>query len=519
MRKGLFTGIAAAVAALLMSTGAFAATELRTAAAPSPGCCLVAVEGDYNGNAVTALDRINEIRKEACDEGVWDPRDKTRQLQPSDYSPISWSSALEYIARVRAAEASILIGHDRPNGNADRCFSVTAPDGTQSFGEVLAWNWENTMVSGVDQWYEEKTDWVNQNPNAVTGHYTQMINPNNRYVGLACFTNPEGIYYNSVSGEFSAYGTHSQDIASPTADCRVILDVQTSGLSDPGVYIIDRKAQSSDHLDKGDVLSCVFAMISSFGGRSAAVFDAGTVVWTSSSPAVASVNQDGLVQMKGVGSAVITAAGSSGNSASLTVEASHEFGGWTTTKAATVSEEGKQTRTCAICGEKETKTIAKVTPVLKLGRSAATVKKTKSASVKVTVGKGDSIKVSTSNKAIATAKAENGKVIITAKKKAGTAVITVKTATGLSEKIKVTVPKAKTTKITCASVSVKRKKKAVLKVKLTPAYSDDKITYKSADKKIATVSKKGVVTGKKKGKTTITITSGKKKIKVTVRVK
>jgi uncharacterized protein YjdB len=47
----------------------------------------------------------------------------------------------------------------------------------------------------------------------------------------------------------------------------------------------------------------------------------------------------------------------------------------------------------------------------------------------------------------------------------------------------------------------------------------EKITYSSSNKSIATVSSSGVITGKKKGKTTITVKSGTKKVVVTVTVK
>ena len=101
----------------------------------------------------------------------------------------------------------------------------------------------------------------------------------------------------------------------------------------------------------------------------------------------------------------------------------------------------------------------------------------------------------------------------------GIANITVSTGTGKTAIVAVTVPKVKTRKITCKAVSVKKGKKVTLKPKITPAYSDDKITYKSSNKKIATVTAKGVVKGIKKGKTTITIKSGKKSVKVKVTVK
>lgn len=58
-----------------------------------------------------------------------------------------------------------------------------------------------------------------------------------------------------------------------------------------------------------------------------------------------------------------------------------------------------------------------------------------------------------------------------------------------------------------------------LKVTLTPADSQDKITYKTSNKKIATVSKTGKIKAKKKGKVKITVISGKKKAVCTVKVK
>lgn len=69
------------------------------------------------------LQRINEIRMEACEEGVMDPRDGDA-LTVEDYVPVQWSGAMEEIARTRAAEATVLQSHTRPNGES--CFTVTA---------------------------------------------------------------------------------------------------------------------------------------------------------------------------------------------------------------------------------------------------------------------------------------------------------------------------------------------------------------------------------------------------------
>ena len=81
---------------------------------------------------------------------------------------------------------------------------------------------------------------------------------------------------------------------------------------------------------------------------------------------------------------------------------------------------------------------------------------------------------------------------------------------------KITVKKGKKA---VSKVTVKKGKKVTLKPVVTPFTSKQKVTYTSSNKKVATVSAKGVVTGKKKGTAKITIKSGSKSVKVTVRVK
>lgn len=68
-----------------------------------------------------------------------------------------------------------------------------------------------------------------------------------------------------------------------------------------------------------------------------------------------------------------------------------------------------------------------------------------------------------------------------------------------------------------SSVTVKRGKKVSLQYQVYPAKT--KATFKSSNKKVATVTKKGVVTGKKKGSAKITIKAKSKKITIKVKVK
>lgn len=103
--------------------------------------------------------------------------------------------------------------------------------------------------------------------------------------------------------------------------------------------------------------------------------------------------------------------------------------------------------------------------------------------------------------------------IVTAKK-AGTATITAMTSNGLTATCEVTVPGLLTTSL---STYKKVEKVTLNTVGLT------KVTYKTSKKSVATVSKSGVVTGKKKGTATITVTGydngAKKTYKCKVTVK
>ena len=112
---------------------------------------------------------------------------------------------------------------------------------------------------------------------------------------------------------------------------------------------------------------------------------------------------------------------------------------------------------------------------------------------------------------------------ITAGKRPGKTYVTVVMSTGEAAKIKVTVQKGK---IKTKSISGLKKKVSVNKGKtlkltpvLSPQTSQEKISYSSSNKKVATVSSKGVITARKKGSTTITIKSGKISVKCKVTVK
>jgi len=123
----------------------------------------------------------------------------------------------------------------------------------------------------------------------------------------------------------------------------------------------------------------------------------------------------------------------------------------------------------------------------------------------------------TSNKKVATVDAK-GKITA---KKTGKANITVTSANGKKVVIKVTVKKApnKIT-VTTKSKTLKKGKSFKIKYKLPKNTASNAITFKSSNKKVATVDAKGKVKALKKGKATITVqTFNKKKAKIKITVK
>ena len=348
-----------------------------------------------------------------------------------------------------------------------------------------------------------------------------MIDPSNTYVGLACFLNENAVWPNTTSAEFSSIASWSETKSSGREDCSVILDVQASALTNPSVLIREQHMRGGS-FDKGDSLVLGLGMNVNFEGFNSKVWIPGNVTWSSNAPGVAAIIRNGsaaVVSITGTGTASITGVAASGHSASLSLTSNHSFGNWSTVSAPTALMTGSKERVCGICGEKQTETIEKLSPFLNVSKNKVTVKKTKTVSVKAAVATGDSVTVRSSNTKIATGVWNNGILKITAKKKAGKATLTLTTATNKSTVITVTVPKVATTKITCKAVKVKKGKKVTLKPVVKPSLSDDKITYKVKNSKIASVSKTGVVKGKKKGTTYVTVKSGKKSIKVKITVK
>ena len=205
-------------------------------------------------------------------------------------------------------------------------------------------------------------------------------------------------------------------------------------------------------------------------------------------------------------------------------EHTHSWGAWTTVSKATIYAAEKQSRRCSGCGNTETRTVgSKLKPVLKLNASTVPLQvKQSTAGLKITqIAAGDSVvSWKSSNPKVVKV---NNKGKLTAQKKTGKAIITVTLRSGISKKVTVKVQKqkVKTSKITGLkkTLSLKKGKKQTLKPVITPFTSKDKIKYTSSNKKVVSVTSKGVIKAMKPGKAKITIRAGSKKYVITVTVK
>ena len=119
---------------------------------PGVGGVIVGIEGSFSCmDAGKALERINEIRKEAYDEGLTWTDGKKLGSEDHPYVALKWSKDLEKLCQIRAAEADFYMGHSRPGTSSDTWFSY---NGIQSQNEILAWY--SSVATGIEGWYSEK---------------------------------------------------------------------------------------------------------------------------------------------------------------------------------------------------------------------------------------------------------------------------------------------------------------------------------------------------------------------------
>lgn len=202
----------------------------------------------------------------------------------------------------------------------------------------------------------------------------------------------------------------------------------------------------------------------------------------------------------------------------------HSYGKWTIVKKATVFAPEVRQHKCSECGKTEKKNFGqKLKPVLTVSASTVSLQmKQSTKGLKVTkMAAGDSV---------VSWKTANAKIVkvsktgmLVAQKKTGKTTVTVKLKSGITKKITVKVQKnpVKTTKITGLKnkMIIKKGKKYSLKPVIQPFTSLEKVIYESSNRKVVTVTSKGIVKGLKRGKARITVRSGKRKYIINISIK
>lgn len=308
--------------------------------APSEGCTLAGVEGSFL-KPTKAIQKINKIRQEACKEGVPNPANPSEKLTMEDYVPIKWSRDLEYISRIRSAECMVSFEHTRLNGEG--CFAINSPNGIGGSGEVIAgssFGNNGKAEFGIDLWYTEKSAWVRQNENAVTGHYTAMINPNNTYVGLGCFYSPAKSYACSAA-QFYRSRRNNSNIAMDESmmegidNCIQTVEIKNEYLSAPKFYRVtglsDGELEESKKAGKPEPPLVVgdteqYRLVYQFhhDDEKSNVLMLGNFQWSSGNSKIATVNQKGYVKYKKKGSTRITAVSNTGITVSTKIKITHK---------------------------------------------------------------------------------------------------------------------------------------------------------------------------------------------------
>ncbi len=202
------------------------------------------------------------------------------------------------------------------------------------------------MVSGINQWYKEKEDWVNQAEGKVTGHYTSMINPSYTYVGLGDFYTEEASFSNTLAGEFS-FSTEDLDQTMQDAPSDVMQKIEVKNSYITGYTL---EGVSAIYTDKTTMLTPKANLANDSKSHKLWVLDA--LTYTSSDTSVATVTDDGVVTGHKNGETVITAQSDSGVLASttITIKCGHTKELLSSTPP-TCKEEGLNIYRCDICGE------------------------------------------------------------------------------------------------------------------------------------------------------------------------
>ena len=314
------------------------------------GNFFVEVEGTFSTvEKQKILDRLNEIRLEACRNGYPNYNHMTGEPDPSnpltmdDYHELTWSNTMETLARIRAVELTMNADHIRPNSLGE-LYSHLSYD-NHVFNAFENGSWYPSLMGAIESWYSEKDMWLGKK-SGYGGHYMQLIKPENKYVGIATFTNPNTdkvnlatgtsilfctdqnrpiTYYDSSTGEWVTQSPYTMPNGDTEQTGVTGKHTQIIEVANKHLQSLTIKGSTSLEVKKTAQLSLTANMqmtASEYGVYGTVINSTGTirkgVKWSSSDTSVLKVDSSGKITAVKEGKATVTAA-VAGKKATITI--------------------------------------------------------------------------------------------------------------------------------------------------------------------------------------------------------
>ncbi|MCR4901783.1 MAG: Ig-like domain-containing protein, partial [Butyrivibrio sp.] len=284
----------------------------------------------YTLSAETILKQINQIRYEACKEGL---ELNGTALTLDDYVPLKWSSNIEASARKRAMEAGLSLYHYTLSQNVAiwDYLDKSKTSGFCTYAENIAWNNNHDssgITYGINQFYEEKEAYIaylkDGQYHGQTGHYTSMINPKYEYVGVSACLMPGTVYgwitiAMQLGGAFSG-ATIDETKDSSTGKISNILACSKSNLNTFSVSGSSKigKGETGDYSISGKLeLTTRYGSITDSYKIPAGIGSG--VTWESSDETIASVSDGSVTGLKGGEVTITASAGTASANKSVTI--------------------------------------------------------------------------------------------------------------------------------------------------------------------------------------------------------
>lgn len=442
--------------------------------------------------ARSIFDMINEMRTNSSNAWYWN-EDDTTKTTCSNLSELAYDYDLERLAMQRAAEIALSYAHTRPNG--DRCFSIYTDEGITytAVGENIAAGYYS--AESVNKgWREDNDKYAGQ------GHRRNMLSSDYNCVGIG------HVYYNGCHYwvEEFAYRTSVNTTETAVNDSEQTTTVSVAKSNIKNLKVIFDK--DSYTLRTGETVAPdITAMItvSNQWGSKGIVADLPTISVDDSSIATYS---NGKISGITEGTTTLTASLYGLTATDMPTISVHECDNhWDQGKITmepTCIKAGEKTFTCTICNNTKTEPVSTTGHsygeyvIVKAPTNSEKGLKSKTCS---TCGKVYSVTIPKVN-SVTTPKKDSSE-------------------TNTEQNTQTSQQTTKKIKLNRRKLTLKKGKTFKLKVTLTPKNSQDKIIYKTSNKKVAKVSKSGKIKAVKKGKANITVISGKKKIVCKVIVK